>query len=135
MGKILLVEANYGDASTTTLILERAGIPRDNIVHHDNTADALQAWRAAKTEIALVVTGTLHSSKWAGNATEMVQEMRADRPGLPVVTMSLLSAETLAANYAWLAHNTRYVDKHPVESWAQIGNIARQAAPSLVPSG
>ena len=104
---ILLVEDEEAVRSLTARILKSVGYR----VHQAAAGPhALELWRAHNTEIALVLTDMIMPEHI--NGRELVEALRAERPGLKVIFMSGYSGETADNDTAFLRRTrTRFLQK------------------------
>ena len=125
VGTVLLVEDEHAVRAALRRLLERAG---HRVLEARHGADALAIWQARAAEVDLVFTDVV-MPELGGLA--LVERLRADRPGIPVVFMSGHS-ETTAPVHAPLGPGTEWLTK-PFDSAAMLrtlSDLLRGAAPN-----
>jgi CheY-like chemotaxis protein len=116
VGTVLRVEDEHAVRTALRRLLARAG---HRVLEARHGAEALAIWHARGAEVDLVLTDVV-MPELGGLA--LVERLRAERPGIPVVFMSGHS-ETAAPLHAPLGPRTEWLTK-PFDSAAMLRTLS-----------
>lgn len=134
--KVLLAEPNHGDAAAAKFIIRQAGVAPENIIHCSEPDQILPMWQGARDEIGLVITATFDHTpgNWQTDKLDkIIEEMRANDPELPIITLTGYSEDSFVAQHPAMARETVYTGKGL--EFGRLGPLIRQKCPQFTPAG